>query len=160
VPDKQTEKTKIQTFIKIVFDKCNTDLYYITLKNKILIFYNTFIKNYHSAFLSSFIKSIDYDITHNIHSYLFPFVYKNDNYSFHDFFDKINCAIMEFYTYILIVYLHYPKNIYYAGYYHTHNLSLILSTYFNFTSIYSYNLEEEPSNITSSCIIVNKKYFL
>ncbi len=152
-------KNDTQDFIKQIFDTASriNDIYYIALKNKIFFFYSKFLSPNLYLNLSTFIKTKITD--HNIlMQYYFPFELIPS--SFIDFLDKINCAILEFYSYIIITKLHYSKNVYYAGYYHAQNLALILTKYFNFTSIYHFNGDKDPSELSKSCVIVDKKYFL
>lgn len=158
-PIYDSNQNNIRKFIKLVFDTADkaNDIYYFNLKKKIVSFYNKFLLNNLHMFISEFIKTKITD--HNIHmEYYFPF--ESEPTSFIDFLDKINCAILEFYSYIILYKLNYSKNVYYAGYYHSKNLFLILTKYFDFTSIFHFNGDVDPSNLNKSCVIVNKKYFI
>jgi hypothetical protein len=151
---------KIRKFIKIIFDTCAkvNNLYYLKLKKQIIFFYNKFIKNNLYITISEFIKT-KINNTDILFTYYFPFEYNHESASFIDFLDKINCAILEFYSYIIITKLNFFNNVYYAGYYHAQNLSFILLKYFNFKSIHHINANLDPSDLSQSCVIVNKKYF-
>lgn len=151
-------KDSIIEFIKKIFDIYKNSLFYVRLKTCII----EFIKHY--DILNN--KTTIYEILKKYNSHKkfvynkgFPFT-KFINTNFIHELDKILSGIMELYSIILIILLPNENIIYYAGYYHSNNISYLLQKYYNFKLIKTFGHVDDIENINQfdikSCIEVDK----
>jgi hypothetical protein len=153
----------ICVFIKKVFNVCKSSDYYKLLKNKIIDF-----SNKHNIYST---EDTIYDVISScVESKSSKFIYEEgypynstQNSDFIDELDKITSAIMELYSVILISLLPNKNIIFFAGYYHSNNISYILQKYYNFKQEYAFgntdNIEKRKPTEIKNCIKINKKYF-
>lgn len=146
-------------FIKKVFDTDLTCKYYKKLKNEFDIFYKKFIEPNKLMKIFDFINKYK----NGIYTFNAGYPFENSNYdNFLDQYDKLINGIMECYTFILITKLKNKNVSIYAGYYHSNNLTYILSKYYSYDKIYQVgNTEniEENNNDIKNCLYINKNIF-
>lgn len=146
-------------FIKKVFSIYKKSEFYIRLKDII----NKFVEKYNILNTElSIVQLIKLNFVQEnfVYEKGFPFTSK-ENCNFINLLDKISSGIMELYSTILILLLPNKNIIYYAGYYHSNNISHILKSYYNFELIYSIGTTNtlESSTPITSCLTVDKNIF-
>jgi hypothetical protein len=152
--DSTENNNDIIIFIKRIFD-INKNFHYNKLKERIVTFYNRFLLDFIEQKIELFLKNNNNDIF--IYAKGFPFENSNDDV-FKDQLDKIQSAIIEFYSIILLKIKSNYKFLYF-GYYHSNSICDILIKYYNYKLISSVGITDNIDSTLNinSCVHIDEK---
>ena len=153
--DDTENNNDIIIFIKKIFN-INKNFHYNKLKERVIIFYNKFLLNFIEQKIEFFLKK------NNINNFIFlkEFPFENCNEDvFKDQLDKIQSAIIEFYSIILLKIKSNYKFLYF-GYYHSTSICNILIKYYNYKLISSSGIVDNIDSAFNikSCVDIDDKF--
>jgi hypothetical protein len=155
------KKNSIINFLKDIFKNFSDTKFYKELYERIILFYNKFLKDNENILLYDYVKTLGPENFNFKYIKGYPFV-NDSNIYFFDEIDKILSGIMEFFTFILILILPQKFKFFYAGYYHSNNIKFILMNYYGYQLVSEYGITEDIETKNSlkinNCIAVEKKY--